>query len=103
MTTKKAYCDLMAQLMLKHVNGIIDSIPDEPSDTHCDVLRDMATRLEFEKAWFEKKTPHAPISRVELPSETVARQDAERRDWAAAWARLKGLEAATTYKNKSIS
>ena len=103
MTTKKAYCDLMGQLMLKHVNEMVSAIPNEPSDNHCDVLRDIATRLEFEKAWFQGKTPHAPISRVELPSETVARQAAERREWQAARARLKGLEPATTYNGKSIS
>lgn len=51
------------------------------------VLALLNTQVGRASDWLLRKTPHAPQTRVELPKETIARQELERELWP-----LKGRE-----------
>jgi hypothetical protein len=70
------------QRMLNAVERQVMKSGATPQDL--EVLGSLETQVGKASDWLLRKSPHAPQTRVELPKETIARQELERELWPLA-------------------
>jgi hypothetical protein len=59
-------------------------VTEGATEQDLDVLSSLNAQAGRASDWLLRKTPHAPRTRVELPKETIARQELERELWPLA-------------------